>query len=155
MASLAQSQFLRIFDAAGVTYHRWQSYYAYRSVTWESASWIYLPFEAGGITAGQTGDESGITLTMPAVPLVLDAMHQAIALRRLLELRIYSFTPTGPDDVPQLGQTLIATFTGEVVNASASLTSLSVELGSSLSPVGAQIPPRTLTTQLIGKGCRL
>jgi hypothetical protein len=42
-----------------------------------------------------------------------------------------------------------------VVGVSGSFTSIEMELGSSLSPVGAQVPPRTFSTQLIGAPCKL
>lgn len=150
MSSVAQSQFLRVYTVAGTTLHRWQSYYANEARTHAGASWVYLPFEASGITGGQTGDESGVTITLPALPFVADAVHLAIAESHRWELSIYQFTPG-----LEAQQILAATFTGEITSASATLSALSIELGSSLSPVGAQIPPRTFTTRLIGKGCRL
>lgn len=150
MSSVAQSQFLRVFTAAGTTLQRWQSYYANQPRTHAGASWAYLPFEASGITGGQTGDEGGVTITLPAVPAVADAIHLAIADGHRWELSVYQFTP-GLESQQQLA----ATFTGEITGASASLTAITIELGSTLSPVGAQIPPRTFTTRLIGKGCRL
>lgn len=152
---LARSQYLRVFDAAGATYQRWQSYHAWTTVSWDSATWIYQPFQADGFTAGLTGDEGAITLTAPATPLVLDTVARALAQGHLLELKLYQFDPAGGDATPPAGQELIATFTGEIVGASESLTDMRIELGSSLAPVGAQIPPRTFVTRLIGKGCRL
>lgn len=150
----AQSQYLRIYDAAG-TYQRWQSYYANTTVTWDSAAWQYQPFEADGITAGQTGDESGVSVTVPATTLVMEAVTAALANARLVELKIYEFDAILNNSTPQVGQELVAAFAGEVVGARGGFTSITMELGSSLSPVGAQIPPRNLTTRLIGKGCRL
>lgn len=150
MSSVAQSQFLRVYTAAGTTLYRWQSYYANQPRQHDGASWAYLPFEASGITGGQTGDESGVTVTLPALPYVADAVHAAIADGHRWELTVYQFIT----DL-EAQQITAATFTGEITGASATLTAISIELGSTLSPVGAQIPPRTLTTRLIGKGCRL
>ena len=151
----AQSQYLRIHDLAGATYQRWQNFYAHQTVTWSSASWLYQPFTESGITSGQTGDESGVTINLPAAPLVVDVVERAIANGWLFTLQAYQFDAFDGVSVPVATQELYATFTGEVVNAGATLTELQLELGSSLSPVGAQIPPRTMTTRLIGKGCRL
>jgi hypothetical protein len=155
MTTFAQCQFLRIFDSVGVTWQRWQNYYAHRSITFQDAAWQFQQFDANGLIAGQTGDEGGVTINMPAFPLVVDALNVAMAQGQLLEVLAYQFIPTGNEASPPASQELIARFTGEIVNASATLTTMQVELGSSLSPVGAQIPPRTLTTRLIGKGCRL
>ena len=151
----AQSQYLRIYDAAGISYTRWQSYYAHATVSWQSAAWSYQAFEADGITAGQTGDESGISITLPATSLVMEQVTVALREARLVELLIYQFDSDLGNTTPQAGQELIAQYNGELVSAAGSFTSITLQLGTSLSPVGAQIPPRTFTTELIGKGCRL
>lgn len=150
----AQSQYLRIYSGA-TTYHRWQSYYVNTSVTWEGASWAYKAFDADGITAGGVESEESITVSLPALTTVIDAAEAALNGSRLVELRMYEFDTLLGNVTPQLNQTLIATYIGEVVGLRATLTSIDMELGSALSPVGAQVPPRKFTTQLIGVPCRL
>lgn len=150
----AQSQFLRIFSGS-VTYNRWQSYYVNTSVSWESATWAYQPFDADGITAGDVESEASINITLPATTNVIEAVLTALDQARLVELRMYEFDTLLGNSTPQAGQTLIATYIGEVVNASGSFTSITMELGSSLSPVGAQVPPRKFNTRLIGAPCKL
>lgn len=152
--ALAQSQFLRIFSGA-VTYNRWQSYYVNTSVSWESGSWAYQSFDADGITAGDVESEGSLNVTMPATTNVIEAVLTALDQSRLVELRMYEFDTLLGNSTPQAGQTLIATYIGEVVNASGSFTSITMELGSSLSPVGAQVPPRKFNTRLIGAPCKL
>jgi len=149
----AQSQFLRIYDAAGITYQRWQNTYSNVIVSWDSASWVYVGFTASGVASGFTGDEGGITLTLPATGVVVQAVDLAMEQARLFEVRTYEFDPVA-DGVssPPAGQTLIATFLGEIVNASEKDFEFTLQLGSSLSPIGAQFPPRTLTNNLIGMG---
>jgi hypothetical protein len=150
----AQSQYLRIYDAAGVTYQRWQSYYANTSVTWSSASWNYVPFIADGITAGSSGTEESVSVTAAATGLVLDAFLAAISDGRLVDLSIYQFDSTAGNNTPQAGQELVAAYTGQVVGGNGGLTSLTIQLGSALSPVGAQVPPRRLTLAIMGQGIR-
>jgi hypothetical protein len=149
-----QSQFLRIFSGS-TTYQRWQSYYVNTSVTWESANWSYQPFDADGITAGEVQSESSISVTLPATTNVMEVVLQALDEARLAELRLYEFDTILGNSTPQTGQTLIASYLGEVVGVSGSFTSIQMELGSSLSPVGAQVPPRTFSTRLIGAPCKL
>jgi len=150
----AQSQYLRIYDGSG-TYQRWQSYYVNTTVTWDSAAWIYQDFAADGITAGVVGDESGMAVTLPATSIVMETVDQAISNGWLADLSIYQFDSLLGNTAPQAGQELIAAFTGEIVGAKATLTSITLQLGSAVSPVGAQIPPRKLTTRIMGKGCIL
>lgn len=150
----AQSQYLRLYDSSG-TYHRWQSYYAGNSVTWQNQEWQYLPFIADGITAGISGDDSDIAITTPATTVVMQALEDAIRLGWLAELTIYQFDTLLGNDTPQSLQEMVATFTGQVVGGSGRLTSMTIQLGSALSPVGAQIPPRKFTTAIMGKGAIL
>jgi hypothetical protein len=149
-----QSQYLRIFSGS-TTYQRWQSYYVNTSVTWESAAWSYQPFDADGITAGEVQSESSISVTLPATTNVMEVVLQALDEARLAELRLYEFDTILGNSTPQTGQTLIASYLGEVVGVSGSFTSIQMQLGSSLSPVGAQVPPRTFSTRLIGAPCKL
>lgn len=149
-----QSQYLRIFSGS-TTYQRWQAYYVNTSVTWESASWSYQPFDTDGITAGEVQSESSISIRLPATTAVTEVVLQALDEARLAELRLYEFDTRFGNDVPQINQTLIATYLGEVVGVTGSFTELEIELGSSLAPVGAQIPPRKFSTQLIGAPCKL
>ena len=151
----AQSQYLRIYDTAGVTYQRWQSYYANTTVSWDSSSWQYVPFIADGFTAGISGDESDISVTAPATSVVMDAFLAAIRRGRLVQLDIYQFDTLYGNDDPQTGQELVASVTGQVVGGNGGLTNMTIQLGSAISPIGAQIPPRTFTTRIMGKGCRL
>lgn len=150
----AQAQYLKVYDSS-VTYQRWQSYYVNAAVTWDSASWLYQEFDAAGIADGTTGDESGMTIALPATAMVMDVANAAIANGYLVELKIYGFDALINNATPPADQVLIASFVGKVVGASASLTTITLQLGSAVAPVGAQVPIRTLTTRIMGKGCVL
>lgn len=151
-----QSQFLRIFDGSA-TYQRWQNHYIQQSVAWGGAVWNWLAFDVDGFTEGQTGDEGGMTVTMPATALVVAEVESALREARLVELTMYEFDvlDDGATVAPLSSQDLIASYVGEVVGAGGEFATLTLELGSSLSPVGAQVPPRTFTSRLIGAPCKL
>ena len=149
-----QSQYLRIFSGS-TTYQRWQSYYVNTSVTYGGAVWAYQSFDADGITAGEVQSESSISVQLPATANAVEVAVQALNEARLAELQIYEFDTLLGNSTPQAGQTLIASYLGEVVNVSGSFTSIEMQLGSSLSPVGAQVPPRSFTSKLIGSPCKL
>jgi len=150
----AQAQYLRIFSGA-TTYQRWHSYYVNTSVTWESATWAYQPFDADGITAGEVQSESSISIQLPATTNVVEVVLQALNEARLAELRFYEFDTLLGNSTPQAGQRLIASYLGEVVGVQGSFTSIEMQLGSSISPVGAQVPLRTFSTRLVGAPCKL
>jgi len=154
MSNRAQSQYLRIFDAT-TTYVRWQTYYVNQTVTLDGASWSYMPFSAGGIVESGASGGRSVSITIPATNSVVQAFTQALSYGRFCELKIYEFDSRLDNTAPQAGQTLIASYTAEVVDVSGTFTSLEVELGSSLSPVGAQVPPRKFTSYLIGSPLRI
>lgn len=154
MSNRAQSQYLRIIGGA-TTYVRWQSYYVNQTVTLDGASWTYFPFVANGLVGGSTGSNSGVSLSIPATPAAVEAFEQALTLNRTVEIKLYEFDSRISQTAPSASQVLLGTFLGEVVGVSGSFTTLDVSLGSSLSPVGAQAPPRKFTSQLIGAPIRL
>ena len=150
----AQAQYLRIFSGS-TTYQRWQSYYVNTSVSYGSAVWAYQPFDADGITAGEVQSESSISVRVPATTNAIEVALQALDEARLAELQLYEFDTLLGNSTPQSGQTLIASYLGEVVGVRGSFTSIEMELGSSLAPIGAQVPPRKFTSKLTGSPCKL
>jgi len=150
----AQAQYLRIFDDS-TTYVRWQGYYVNQTVTLDSASWEYMPFSASGIVESGASGGKSVSITVPATNSVVEAFNLALSYGRFCELKIYEFDSRLDQAAPQSAQNLIAAYTAEVVNVSGTFTRLDIELGSSLSPVGAQVPPRKFTSYLIGAPLRI
>lgn len=150
----AQAQYLRIFDSSN-TYVRWQGYYVNQTVTLNAASWEYMPFSASGIVESGASGGKSVSITVPATNSVVEAFNLALSYGRFCELKIYEFDSRLDQTAPQASQNLIASYTAEVVNVSGTFTRLDIELGSSLSPVGAQVPPRKFTSYLIGAPLRI
>jgi hypothetical protein len=154
MTAVAQSQFMRIFTDTIVRY-RWQSFYVNRTVQWDGHPWTYQPFSADGILAGDVSAEGSLAIGMPCTGVTLTALRQALKDGALVEILQYEFDPQLDSGGPPPGQLLIGRYLGEVVGLGGTLTWLDIELGSALSPIGVQIPPRTMTSQLIGVPCQL
>jgi len=154
MANRAQSQYLRLFDESTI-YYRWQNFYFNQTVTWETASWNYHPFVLNAMVGTATQAEAGITVTIPATYTAVNALQQALDKNWLCELKMYEFDSRLSQAVPQSGQLLIGTFIGEVVGIGGSFTELDVSIGSSLAPVGAQVPPRSFSSRLVGNPIKL
>lgn len=150
----AQAQYLRIYSGS-TTYVRWQSYYVNQAVTLGGYSYEYLPFNAGGIVESGASGGKFVSIKVPATNSVVEAFNLALSYGRLCELKVYEFDSRFDQTAPQSGQSLIASYTAEVVNVSGTFTRLNIELGSSLSPVGAQAPPRKFTSYLIGAPLRI
>ena len=147
----AQSQFLRLYTSGGSDHHLWQNFYVNQSVTVSSKTYRFFPFVWSGIAESSAIGEQTVTLSLPATSLAVSAFQSAFSSRHLCELQTYEFdSRLGGLNAPPTGQTLIASFLGYVSKMSGSLTELSVELGSTIAPVGAQIPSRTASNRLIG-----
>ena len=147
MTSRTQAQYLRLFDNSS-TYYRWQSYYINQTVSWDSASWSYHPFTANGVVGGSASGNN-ITVQIPATSTAAAAFVGALNLNRICEIKIYEFDSLIGQSAPPAGQTLIGSFTGEVISIAGSFTAYTITIGSSLAPVGAQAPPRKFTNLLI------
>ena len=154
MANRGQSQYIRIYSGA-TTYQRWQNYYVNQTVTWESQSWQYFPFLASGFVAGGANTASDVSIDLPATEAAISAFETALKQNYLCELRFYEFNSALSQATPQSGQLLIGTIVGEVTDISGSFESISIGLGSSLAPVGAQVPPRKFTDALVGAPIRI
>ena len=149
----AQAQYLRIFDSSS-TYARWQGYYVNQTITLDSASWEYMPFSASGILESGASGSKSVSITVPATNSIVESFTLALSYGRFCELKIYEFDSRLDQTAPQSGQNLIGAYTSQVVNVNGTFTRLEIELGSSLSPIGAQVPPRTFTSYLIGAPLR-
>jgi len=147
----ALAQYLEITDASSIVRHRWQNYYLNSNVSYGGKVWNYQEFSADGLV---DGEQTSINVIMSATPLVLSMLTSALAEGWLVEVFGYQFDMLENNTAPISDQTLTGSFLGEVIGARGGLYEVSMELGSSLAPVGAQFPPRKLTTRLIGTPCR-
>jgi len=140
-----------VSEPSGTVRHRWQNYYINSAVTYQGNSWLYQDFTCDDLA---DGNQQSVSLTLPLTPLVQSMVNQALAEGWLVELFGYQFDILQSNTAPPEDQTLAGTFLGEVIGARGGLYQVTLELGSSLAPVGAQFPPRQLTTELIGTPCR-
>lgn len=153
MVNRGQALYLRLFSGA-TDYQRWQAYYVNQTVSLDSKTWSYHPFTADAFTGGSTPGER-FTLQVPATNEAVETFTYALSLNWVCEVKLYEFNTLVSQTGPSASQVLIASVFGEVVEVRGGFTSLSVTLGSALAPVGAQAPPRTYTTALVGIPLRL
>jgi len=154
MSNRAQSQYLRIYTSGGSDHILWQNYYIDTTVTLSSKNYEYYPFEFAGISESSAIGGETVTITAPATQEVVDAFLEAAYLERLCEVSVYEFDNRLGNLTPPASQTLVGSFLGYIKNIGGSFTALQIGLGSALAPVGAQIPPRTYNSFLIGAPLR-
>lgn len=168
----AQAQTVRIYEpgqlqnAQPLAYH--QSYWQTKSVLIDGAAASFQPFSTGVIVSTNTGDNQTLGVTFPATSYWVRQVEEATVSRRIFEVSIYELNgldaeilernDSGPEvyfEPTQIVMNLLSRFFGEIVDASSNRVELSVNLGSSLSPVGAQVPPRKFVSSLVGTPLRL
>lgn len=146
MAAIGLVEFLRAFDADGVDRALWQNYWPGQFVD----GYVYVPFSSSAISANQAGVQDQLTITAPALPVVFDLAQAATSSAWLIELSVYQFPITTASPSPPASKTLTSRFTGEVIGGGMTLSAITIELGSSLNPVGVVVPSKRFTTSLIG-----
>lgn len=154
MSNRGQSQYLRIYEGAN-TFVRWQGYYVNTTVAWDGANWDYQPFVVNGLIGGTPGTDVGMTIEAPATQRILNAFSNALNFNLLVEVKLYEFDTRLSNAAPQTSQQLIGSYVGEAISMGGSFTLIELRLGSTLAPVGAQVPPRKYNNRLIGVPIRM
>lgn len=150
----SQAQYVRIYAPGGATFQRWQHRYP-DAVTFAGELWTPVPFTVSGMSEGTSGQNSDMTISVPATGAVVAAVEAAITNAYLVEVSLYQFDTFDEAGSPPAGQQLVAAYTGQVVGGGGSLTRLEMKIGTPLSSIGSQVPPRSLTTAIMGTGVRL
>lgn len=157
MSNRAQSHFLKIYNSSTV-FERWQNYYVNSTITYDDGtgnqSWLYYPFVTNGLTSSSASGGNSISIEVPATKKAVDAFVKALARGYFCRILVFEFDSRLSHAAPT-SQTTIIDFSGIVSNIDGTFTSLSINLGSALSPVGAQAPPRRFTTFQVGAPIRL
>ena len=150
MSNRGQSQYLRVYTSGGADHKLWQNFYVNTDTTLDSKVYTYFPFEWDGVGESSAISGSTVSLKMPATSQAVSCFETALKQQHLCLVSTYEFDTRLGVAAPQSGQTLIAQFLGYVSSMRGSFTELTVELGSSLAPIGSLIPPRTATNALVG-----
>lgn len=124
---------------------RYQSYWPGQTVDGHG----FYPFNANAIVSNATGGQESLSVEFAVTQEIVNVIEAGLGSGYFVELAFYAFTPTA-SGAPPTSKTLFATFIGELISATQSESSVSLAIGSNLSAVEAQAPPRKFTTTLIG-----
>jgi hypothetical protein len=151
----AQAALIEIGDGGGTSFARWQSQWVNQVVSFGGLSWDYQQLSWSGVTSGQSSSGDQASITLPGTLANHSLVERAMAQRWLFSITVIEFDEEAGDAGPPASVNIAAATIGECVGGSRTLTSRTIQLGSALSPIGAQFPPRSATTELIGVPCRL
>jgi hypothetical protein len=143
---------LCIYDEQGLVKAAFQSYW-YGRVTIFGTEFDWIQFEASGVFSGNVSSQGAINLELPATPMIWRLILDALASTGQWMAKVCLYEFDGGDSLPPDTMDLLGITRGQIVSATNDpISTLKVQLGSGISPVGANIPWRTATTKLTGAG---
>jgi hypothetical protein len=145
MTTQSTAAFMVIRQKNGTVVRQWQN-------RWPQAveSHTFMPFRIDGINSAISSTSDTVSIQFPETKAVVDLVELAVAEAYIVQLTIKKYTSPSATT----GGIVVAVTTGEVVQASMNTQVVQVVLGSSLDPVGAQVPPRRYTTTILGAPAR-
>ena len=141
MSAVALAMFLRVGNGFNV-----QNYWHDQVVD----GCQHYPFNGDGIVSSRGSAQDTYELTMPVSAESISLVENGLANGWTATVELYQFAPVA-GGAPPSSKTLISKYAGEIIGGTVNETTVSIELGSSLDPVGSQIPPRVYTTTLVGE----
>ena len=113
--------------------------------TGETVAFGYMPFAFSGSTLTKSGDNQPATLAFPNNDLSRGWAATAIQDRWIANVRILLLNPDNKNDY-----TLISRYVGQIVSGGWDGTALKLNMASVFDAVGADVPRKKLTQQLVG-----
>lgn len=141
--------FVRLYQGA-TTYARWQNFWPSHSPD----SFSFAVFEIGSMESSISGSDVSTSISFGYTASIRSTLMTAADNAYLVEISLYSFTPTA-DGSPPVSKTLLAQHIGQAMNVADNGASLDLSVGDALSPSRPQVPPRVYTTALVGVPCQL
>ena len=149
MTSFAFGHALRIKPSETVDYF-YQNFFIGKEITHNNLKYQFVPFGFSGVTVNRTGDGLEATLVFPVNDVSLGWGIAAIESTWIMEVDVLIIENSDPDTGLSATNTIVHTYTGQVLGGQWDNTSLNLELGSVLDAVGTDVPRRALTNRIVG-----
>ena len=137
----AVGHFLDLNISNGSAAYRWQNFWIKENVD----AYSFIPFGFSGLTTNRQGDNIDATLVFPNNELSRQYALEATQEKWVAKVQVMLFDP---EDKTQ--RTLLSTYVGQVTASGWGETAINVRLNSLLDAVGADIPARRISQQLVG-----
>jgi len=124
---------------------RFQNYWIGENVSYGGNTFGFLPFAFSGATVTKSGDNQPASLAFPNNALARGWAETAIRDQWLVTCQVMLINP---DD--RNSPTLLSTYTAQIVSGNWSDTGIEIRMASVLDAVGADVPRKKLTKQLVG-----
>ena len=140
---------LRIKRKSGqsyVTSFRYQNFHLSGSYSYGGSSYLFAPFGFSGVTVNRSGDGLEATVVFPNNSLARNWAVDAIELNYVMEVDVLIAEDSGGSTTFQT----VHSYAGQVMGGQWDNTSVNIQLGTVLDAVGADVPRRSLTKELVG-----
>ncbi len=145
MSQYAFAHVVRIKRKAEIL-HRFQNFFIGAEATYDSATYLFVPFGFSGVTVNRTGDGLEATLVFPNNTLSRGLADTAINDNYVVEVEVLLVDSEDASGT----HTKVHSFIGQIVSGQWDNVSLNLQLSSVLDAVGTDVPRRSLTQKLIG-----
>ena len=142
MSEQAIGQYLAL---TGTSTQYFQNYWVNQNVTWQGKTYGFLPFAFSGATTTKSGDNQPASLGFPNNALARGWAETAIRERWLARCYVMLIDPTNSNN-----PTVLVNYVAQIVAGSWSDTGIEIRMASVLDAVGADVPRKKLTKQLVG-----
>ena len=145
--SLAFAQYLTLKNSSGTVRYNFQNYWVNEDALGKDGSTVYgfMPFAFSGVTVTKTGDNLPATLGFPNNSLSRGWGETAVQEVWIAQVQTVLVNPDNKPDY-----TVLCEYVGQIVNGTWDESSLQLNMASVLDAVGADIPRKRLTRQLVG-----
>lgn len=141
----AFAQYLNLRSINGTSRYRFQNYWINEDAALNGATYGFMPFAFSGTTVTKSGDNQPATLVFPNNALSRGWAETVVTEQWMAECATVIVNPDDRNDLITL-----TTYVAQVVNASWNETALELQMASVLDAVGADVPRKKLTKQLVG-----
>ena len=146
MSQYAFGNVLTITDQGRVQY-RYQNFFINKTASYGGQTYTFVPFGFSGVSVNRTGDGVESSLVFPSNDLTrswgVNAVNNHWVMQVSLLIIDSQHDPNGVHDA-------VSTYVGQVVGGQWDNVSMTLNLGTILDAVGADIPRRSINRKLVG-----
>ena len=151
MSNVAVGNFLTLKSAPSTIYN-YQNFFIGEEVSYNSATYLFLPFGFSGVTVNRNGDGTDASLILPNNPEAgsygeLSRGWADEALRNNWNVQVRTRI-VDPDDKTSFS--LLCQYRGQVSTGGWNDTQVVLTINSVLDAVGSDVPHRRLTQRMVG-----
>jgi hypothetical protein len=143
---MSTQAFAHYLQLRGTSTQSFQNYWINENVTFNGITYSFLPFAFSGVTVTRSGDNQPAALVFPNNQLSRDWIETAVTQQWIATCQTLLLEPHD-----NTGGRVLSTYTAQIVSGSWSEAQVELRMASVLDAVGADLPRKRLTKQLVGK----